>query len=157
MKSVKGTLTEQNLLKSFAGESQARNRYTFFASAAKKEGFEQISGVFMETAEQEKEHAKKFFKYLEGGDVTITANWKVNSYKYIVYHNQQSVDGTAYNKVANDTVTDNADYGTTVTPKANTYTGFLSPTTKDLVIDVDEDPPIKNIVNYDYARQKFNI
>ena len=91
------------------------------------------------------------------GDVTITANWKVNSYKYIVYHNQQSVDGTAYNKVANDTVTDNADYGTTVTPKVNTYTGFLSPTTKDLVIDVDEDPPIKNIVNYDYARQKFNL
>ena len=75
MKSVKGTLTEQNLLKSFAGESQARNRYTFFASVAKKEGFEQISGVFMETAEQEKEHAKKFFKYLEGGEVTITASY----------------------------------------------------------------------------------
>ena len=75
MKSVKGTLTEQNLLKSFAGESQARNRYTFFASVAKKEGYEQISGIFMETAEQEKEHAKKFFKYLEGGDVTITASY----------------------------------------------------------------------------------
>ena len=75
MKSVKGTLTEQNLLKSFAGESQARNRYTFFASVAKKEGFEQISGVFMETAEQEKEHAKRFFKYLEGGDVEITATY----------------------------------------------------------------------------------
>lgn len=75
MKSVKGTATEQNLLKSFAGESQARNRYTFFASVAKKEGYEQISGVFMETAEQEKEHAKKFFKYLEGGDVTITASY----------------------------------------------------------------------------------
>ena len=75
MKSVKGTLTEKNLLKSFAGESQARNRYTFFASVAKKEGFEQISGVFMETAEQEKEHAKRFFKFLEGGDVTITATY----------------------------------------------------------------------------------
>ena len=75
MKSVKGTLTEQNLLKSFAGESQARNRYTFFASVAKKEAFEQISGVFMETAEQEKEHAKRFFKFLEGGDVTITATY----------------------------------------------------------------------------------
>ena len=75
MKSVKGTLTEKNLLKSFAGESQARNRYTFFASVAKKEGFEQISGVFMETAEQEKEHAKRFFKYLEGGDVEITATY----------------------------------------------------------------------------------
>ncbi len=71
--SIKGTKTEQNLLKSFAGESQARSRYTFFASVAKKEGYEQISGVFMETAEQEKEHAKKFFKYLEGGMVEITA------------------------------------------------------------------------------------
>ncbi len=75
MKSVKGTLTEKNLLKAFAGESQARNRYTFFASVAKKEGYEQISGVFMETAEQEKEHAKRFFKYLEGGDVEITATY----------------------------------------------------------------------------------
>ena len=65
-KSIKGTSTEQNLLKSFAGESQARSRYTFFASVAKKEGYEQIAGVFMETAEQEKEHAKRFFKFLEG-------------------------------------------------------------------------------------------
>ena len=73
MKSVKGTQTEQNLLKSFAGESQARSRYTFFASVAKKEGYEQIAGVFMETAEQEKEHAKRFFKFLEGGMVEITA------------------------------------------------------------------------------------
>ena len=71
-KSIKGTKTEQNLLKSFAGESQARSRYTFFASVAKKEGYEQIAGVFMETAEQEKEHAKKFFKYLEGGMVETT-------------------------------------------------------------------------------------
>ena len=74
-KSVKGTKTEQNLLKSFAGESQARSRYTFFASVAKKEGFEQIAGVFMETAEQEKEHAKRFFKFLEGGMVEITASY----------------------------------------------------------------------------------
>lgn len=74
-KSIKGTRTEQNLLKSFAGESQARSRYTFFASAAKKEGFEQIAGVFMETAEQEKEHAKRFFKFLEGGMVEITASF----------------------------------------------------------------------------------
>lgn len=73
--SIKRTRTEQNLLKSFAGESQARSRYTFFASVAKKEGYEQISGVFMETAEQEKEHAKKFFKYLEGGMVEITASY----------------------------------------------------------------------------------
>ena len=72
-KSIKGTQTEQNLLKSFAGESQARTRYTYFASVAKKEGYEQISGVFTETADQEKEHAKKFFKYLEGGMVEITA------------------------------------------------------------------------------------
>ena len=74
-KSIKGTRTEQNLLKSFAGESQARSRYTFFASVAKKEGSEQIAGVFMETAEQEKEHAKRFFKFLEGGMVEITASY----------------------------------------------------------------------------------
>lgn len=75
MKSVKGTQTEKNLLTSFAGESQARNRYTFFASAAKKEGYEQISAIFTETAEQEKEHAKRMFKYLEGGTVEITASF----------------------------------------------------------------------------------
>ncbi len=74
-KSIKGTQTEKNLLMSFAGESQARSRYTFFSSAAKKEGFEQIAGVFMETAEQEKEHAKRFFKYLEGGSLEITASF----------------------------------------------------------------------------------
>jgi rubrerythrin len=73
MKSLKGTKTEKNLLKAFAGESQARNRYTYFASAAKKDGFEQIQAVFLETAENEKEHAKVFFKYLEGGAVEITA------------------------------------------------------------------------------------
>lgn len=74
MKSVKGTETEKNLLKSFAGESQARNRYTYFAKVAKKEGFEQISRIFMETAENEKEHAKVFFKFLESGEgVEITA------------------------------------------------------------------------------------
>ncbi|MDR1782786.1 MAG: rubrerythrin family protein [Dysgonamonadaceae bacterium] len=74
-KSLKGTKTEQNLLKSFAGESQARTRYTFFASVAKKEGYEQISAIFTETAEQEKEHAKRFFKFLEGGMVEITASF----------------------------------------------------------------------------------
>jgi len=72
-KSVKGTKTEESLLKAFSGESQARNRYTYFASAARKEGFEQIANIFAETAENEKEHAKIFFKYLEGGDVEITA------------------------------------------------------------------------------------
>ena len=72
-KSIKGTKTEKNLLAAFAGESQARNRYTYFASAAKKEGFEQISRIFLETAENEKEHAKIYFKHLEGGDVEIMA------------------------------------------------------------------------------------
>ncbi|MFA6321163.1 MAG: rubrerythrin family protein [Candidatus Omnitrophota bacterium] len=72
-KSIIGTQTEKNLLASFAGESQARNRYTYFASAARKEGFEQIANIFAETAENEKEHAKVFFKYLEGGEATITA------------------------------------------------------------------------------------
>jgi len=72
-KSLKGTKTEQNLLASFAGESQARNRYTYFASVAKKAGYEQIAAIFLETAENEKEHAKRFFKLLEGGEVAITA------------------------------------------------------------------------------------
>ena len=72
-KSIKGTKTEKNLLASFAGESQARNRYTYFASAVRKEGFEQIANIFLETAENEKEHAKIYFKHLEGGDVEIMA------------------------------------------------------------------------------------
>jgi len=75
MASLKGTATEQNLLKSFAGESQARNRYNYFASQAKKDGFVQIADIFEETANQEKEHAKRFFKFLEGGDVEITATF----------------------------------------------------------------------------------
>jgi rubrerythrin len=74
-KSIKGTVTEKNLLTAFAGESQARNRYTFFASVAKKEGYEQISNVFTETAGNEKEHAQIFFNYLKGGDVEITAKY----------------------------------------------------------------------------------
>ena len=75
MKSIKGTQTEKNLLKAFAGESQARTRYTFFASVAKKEGYEQIAAIFTETADQEKEHAERFFKFLEGGMVEITASY----------------------------------------------------------------------------------
>ena len=75
MKSLKGTKTEKNLLIAFSGESQARNRYTFFASKAKKDGFVQISKIFEETAAQEKEHAERLFKFLEGGDVEITASF----------------------------------------------------------------------------------
>ena len=70
---LKGTQTEKNLLAAFAGESQARNRYSYFASQAKKEGFEQIAAIFEETAGQEKEHAKREFKFLQGGEVEITA------------------------------------------------------------------------------------
>ena len=82
MKSIKGTKTEKNLLASFAGESQARNRYTYFASVAKKEGYEQMSWIFTDTAENEKEHAKRFFKFLEGGTLEITASYpagKINT------------------------------------------------------------------------------
>jgi len=75
MKSIKGTKTEKNLLASFAGESQARNRYTYFSSVSKKEGLEQISWIFADTADNEKEHAKRFFKFLEGGTVEITASY----------------------------------------------------------------------------------
>jgi rubrerythrin len=70
---LKGSMTEKNLLAAFAGESQARTRYTFFASKAKKDGFEQIAAIFQETADNEKEHAELFFKLLQGGDVEITA------------------------------------------------------------------------------------
>jgi rubrerythrin len=72
MAKLKGTRTEKNLLAAFAGESQARNRYTYFAGQAKKDGLVQISDIFLETADQEKEHAKRFFKFLEGGEVEIT-------------------------------------------------------------------------------------
>ncbi len=75
MTELKGSKTEKNLLKAFAGESQARNRYTFFSSIAKQEGYEQIAGIFIETAENEKEHAEVFFKHLLGGDVEITAEY----------------------------------------------------------------------------------
>ena len=75
MGTLKGTKTEKNILTAFAGESQARNRYTFFASQAKKEGYEQIAAIFEETANQEKEHAKRLFKFLEGGEVEIQASF----------------------------------------------------------------------------------
>jgi len=75
MKSLKGTETEKNLLKAFAGESQARNRYTMFVSKAKKEGYVQIADIFQETADQEKEHAKRLFSFLEGGELEITATF----------------------------------------------------------------------------------
>ena len=75
MSRLKGTQTERNLLAAFAGESQARNRYTYFASKAKKEGYVQIADIFAETANQEKEHAKRFFKFLEGGEIEITGSF----------------------------------------------------------------------------------
>jgi len=92
-KSIKGTKTEQNLLKAFAGESQARNRYTYFASVAKKEGYEQISAIFIETAEQEKEHAKRFFKFLEGGMVEITASYPAGTIGTTAQNLLASADG----------------------------------------------------------------
>jgi len=75
MTGIKGTKTEKNLLKAFAGESQAKNRYEFAAKVAKEEGYEQISGIFLETALQEQQHAKRFFRFLEGGMVEITASY----------------------------------------------------------------------------------
>jgi len=74
-KSIKGTKTEQNLLKAFAGESQARNRYEFFVKVAREEGYQQIANIFQKTADQEKQHAKRFFKFLEGGECEITATY----------------------------------------------------------------------------------
>jgi rubrerythrin len=92
-KSLKGTKTEKNLLVAFAGESQARNRYTYFASAARKEGFEQISAIFLETADNEKEHAKVFFEYLQGGDVAITAAYPAGMIKDTKFNLQAAAAG----------------------------------------------------------------
>jgi len=92
-KSLKGTRTERNLLTAFAGESQARNRYTYFASAARKEGFEQIANIFIETSENEKEHAKAFFKLLEGGDVEITAGYPAGAIRDTRANLEAAADG----------------------------------------------------------------
>ncbi len=96
MKSLKGTKTEKNLLAAFAGESQARNRYTYFASQAKSEGYEQIAGLFLETADNEKEHAKRFFKFLEGGEVEITAAFPAGKIGTTAENLKASAEGENY-------------------------------------------------------------
>jgi rubrerythrin len=93
MKSIKGTKTEKNLLASFAGESQARNRYTYFAGVAKKEGYVQISNIFEETADNEKEHAKRMFKFLEGGMVEITASYPAGKIGTTAENLAEAADG----------------------------------------------------------------
>ncbi len=93
MKSVKGTQTEKNLLTAFAGESQARNRYTYFASKAKKEGYEQIAYIFEETANQEKEHAKRFFNFLEGGEIEIAAAFPAGMVGSTIENLKAAADG----------------------------------------------------------------
>ena len=92
-RSVKGTLTEKNLLAAFAGESQARNRYTFFASVARKEGYEQIANIFTETAGNEKEHAEVFFKYLQGGEVEIVAAYPAGAVEDTKKNLEAAADG----------------------------------------------------------------
>lgn len=93
MKSIKGTQTEQNLLKAFAGESQARTRYDYFSKIAKKEGLEQISAIFAETALNEKSHAKSFFKFLEGGMVEITASYPAGELKNTLENLKAAAEG----------------------------------------------------------------
>ena len=93
MSSIKSTQTEKNLLASFAGESQARNRYTYFASQAKKDGYEHIAAIFEETAAQEKEHAKRFFKFLEGGMVQVIAEFPAGMIGTTVENLKASADG----------------------------------------------------------------
>jgi len=93
MKSIKGTQTEKNLLTAFAGESQARNRYTFFASVAKKEGYEQIAAIFLETADQEKEHAKRLFKFMEGGMAEIIASYPAGAITTTADHLKEAAAG----------------------------------------------------------------
>jgi len=96
MSALKGTQTEKNLLTAFSGESQARNRYTYFASAAKKEGFVQISDIFTETANQEKEHAKRLFKFLEGGELEITAAFPAGVIGTTLENLKAAAEGEAY-------------------------------------------------------------
>ena len=93
MKPLKGTQTEKNLLAAFAGESQARNRYTYFASQAKKEDYEQISAIFLETADNEKEHAKIFFKHLQGGTAKITAEYPAGMICTTAENLKEAADG----------------------------------------------------------------
>ena len=93
MKSIKGTQTEKNLLTAFAGESQARNRYTYFASVAKKEGYEQIAAIFLETADQEKEHAKRLFKFMEGGVAEITWSFPAGAITTTLDHLKEAAAG----------------------------------------------------------------
>jgi rubrerythrin len=93
MSTLSGTQTEKNLLKAFAGESQARNRYTFFAKVAKKEGYEQIAAFFLETAEQEHEHAKIFFKFLDGNPVEITATYPAGRIGTTIENLKASAEG----------------------------------------------------------------
>ncbi|MCF8112540.1 MAG: rubrerythrin family protein [Desulfotignum sp.] len=96
MPNLKGTKTQKNLLTAFAGESQARNRYTYFASAAKKEGYVQISDIFTETADQEKEHAKRLFKFLEGGEVEITAAFPAGVIGTTLENLKAAAEGESY-------------------------------------------------------------
>jgi rubrerythrin len=96
MSTLKGTQTEKNLLTAFSGESQARNRYTYFASAAKKEGYVQISDIFTETANQEKEHAKRLFKFLEGGEVEITAAFPAGVIGTTLENLKAAAEGESY-------------------------------------------------------------
>jgi rubrerythrin len=96
MSALKGTQTEKNLLTAFSGESQARNRYTYFASAAKKEGYVQISDIFTETANQEKEHAKRLFKFLEGGELEITAAFPAGVIGTTLENLKAAAEGESY-------------------------------------------------------------
>ncbi len=99
MKSLKGTKTEKNVLTAFAGESQARNRYSYFASQAKKEGYEQISAIFLDTADNEKEHAKVLFKLLEGGQVEITGAFPAGVIGDTAANLREAADGESYEHV----------------------------------------------------------
>ncbi|MBE3580954.1 MAG: rubrerythrin family protein [Thermoanaerobacteraceae bacterium] len=96
MSNIKGSRTEKNLLTAFAGESQARNRYTYYASQAKKEGYEQIAAIFLETADNEKEHAKRLFKFLEGGEVEISAAFPAGTIATTSLNLAASADGENY-------------------------------------------------------------
>ena len=97
------------------------------------------------------------FKLTHAGKVTITANWRINSYKYIVYHSKLSVDGTAYNHVVEDTLSGEANYGTVISPPVKTYTGFTSPSSQNMTIEVDSNPPVHNVLDFLYERNQYTL
>ena len=161
MKSLKGTQTEKNLLTSFAGESQARNRYTFFASQAKKDGYVLVQAVFEEIANQEKEHAKKMFKWLEGSTLEITASFPAGVIGDTAANLRAAAGGEHEEwSEAYPAFADKADEGqfslsSTVLAESADYDDCFIETTKGMMNASDDGPVFdKNIIKWDALKER---